>query len=116
MQKSEHMLYFVGYIVGCFSFVTGLGMLMASLHRRSSFHTQYKVVKIPPLIKSRALISFSIILPFTALSFLILTFPAMKIAQNQGQQGHLYYVMTSLFIPTVCFLIGFHYFRKAVRP
>jgi hypothetical protein len=115
MQKSELMLYLLGYVFGCFFFVTGLGTLMAALHKRSKFRSESMIFKKPPLIKSRALISFSIILPFTALSFLILTFPAMKIAQNQGQQGHLYYVMTSLFIPTVCFLIGFHYFRKAVR-
>jgi hypothetical protein len=115
MQKSGLMLYLLGYILGCFFLVTGLGVLTATLHKHSAFRSESSGLKKPPLIKSRALISFSIILPFTALSFLILTFPAMKIAQSQGQQGHLYYVMTSLFIPTVCFLIGFYYFRKAVR-
>jgi len=39
----------------------------------------------------------------------------MRIAQNQGMQGHVFFVLTSLFLPTFCFLIGFYYFRKAVN-
>lgn len=110
------MLYLLGYILSCFIIVAGLGLGLSALHGKSSMRSPARNLRRPPQIKSRALISFSIILPFTALSFLVLTFMPMRIAQNQGMQGHLFFVLTSLVVPTLCFLIGFYYFRKAVRP
>jgi len=110
------MLYLLGYILGCYTVVAGLGWGLAYLHQRSSMRSPDLGRMGPPQIKSRAVISFSIILPFAALSFLVLTFMPMRIAQTQGLQGHFLFVWTSLVIPTVCFLIGFYYFRKVVKP
>ena len=114
-KNPKEMLYLLGYILGCFIFVAGLGLGLSTLHSRSSMRPETRKFKRAPLIKSRALISFSIILPFVALSFLVLTFMPMRIAQNQGIQGRLFFALTSLVVPTLCFLIGFYYFRKTAR-
>jgi hypothetical protein len=73
-----------------------------------------KPKKDPPQIRSHALISFSVILPFSALAFLLLTLAAMKIAPVQSQEGHLTFILSSLFLPTFCFLLGYFYFKKVV--
>jgi hypothetical protein len=110
------MLYLAGYILACIVTVSGAGMLLSWLYKHSSFKPAETAVKPAPLIRSHALISFSIILPFSALAFLLLTFTATKIAQGQGQEGHTGFVIAALSVPTVCFFAGYFYFKKVVRP
>ena len=108
------MLYLLGFIGSCFVAVWGVGIAVGTLQKKSKLAAPTRKQKKPPPLRSRALITFSIILPYTALSFLILTFSGMRIAQSQGQEGHLAFVIPSLFIPTTCFLVGYYYFKKVV--
>jgi hypothetical protein len=108
------MGYIAGYVIACFMFFVGISCLLSLVHRKSKFHVASKPFASPPRIKSRVVISLSIILPSISLSFVLLTFPSFKIALDLSQQGHLPYVAVSLLPPIGAFLIGYFHFKKAV--
>src|SRR5690348_8013796 len=101
------MEYLAGFILAGFLFVTGISYALARLYRGSSIHPAVKEFEPPPEIRSHALISFSIVLPFATLSFLVLTFSAMKIASTQGAAGHTGFIAAALLLPALCFLLGY---------
>lgn len=109
-------LYLVGYALACIVFVAGTGWFLSRLYASSRLMPRVREQKQIPLVNSRAIISFSIILPFAALSLLLLTFTPMKIAQSLNREGHLLYVISSLTVPILGFFIGYFYFKKAVKP
>ncbi len=110
------MAYIGGFVFTCLVSTIATVWTIAYLQKESRIRPLSRVRWQPPSIKSRAVISFSIILPFSAFSFLFLTFVSMKLAQNLNLEGHGVYVVTGLMIPTFCFSLGFFYFRKMVRP
>ena len=109
------MLYFFGYVLSGFLIIAGSSGLLIRLHRNSKFGAAPIKPAQTPTMKSRAVITFSVILPFAALAFLLLCFNAMNIAQSLHLEGHYRYVVEALLLPTVCFLIGYSYFKRLVR-
>jgi len=109
------MVYIFGYILACFVTVVGLCYALASLYSKSQLQPKLRIKKKPPSLSSRVIISFSVILPFSALSFVFMNFTAMKMAQSLAREGHIEFVLASLIIPSVCFLLGYLYFKRVVR-
>jgi hypothetical protein len=109
------LLYFLGYIAMGLILIGGLTVLLLQLQTHSKYKMQVKSEKVPPEFRSRAVITFSMVLPFAALSFLLLTFNSMNIAESLHAEGHYRFVVEALFVPTICFLVGFFYFRRMVR-
>lgn len=109
------MLYFIGYAISGFIIIMGGGFTLSKLHEKSKFKPGTPKAVVIPSMKSRAVITFSMILPFAALSFLLLCFNPMNIAQSLHQEGHYAFVVEALILPTVSFLIGYFYFRRLVR-
>jgi sterol desaturase/sphingolipid hydroxylase (fatty acid hydroxylase superfamily) len=110
------LLYLLGYFLAGLSFTTGITAILTTLHRKASFRSVHRVLREPPELKKRAVITFSMVLPFAALSFLLLIFNPMNIAQSIHTEGHYGFVLEALLMPVICFLVGYCYFRRMVRP
>lgn len=104
----------IGYTLISFTVIFLILEAISALHRTSKFKRSQSPLRNPPLLRPRTIISFSIILPFATLAFLLLTFAGMKAAQEMIHNGHISYVIGSLTIPTACFLLGYVYFKDMV--
>jgi hypothetical protein len=109
------MVYLLGYILACFVSIVGVCYGLEHIYSKSQLRPKLRIKKMPPSLSSRVIISFSIILPFSALAFVFMNFAAMKMAQSLARDGHTQFVIASLVLPAVCFLLGYLYFKRVVR-
>ena len=108
------MIYLAGYILACFLTISGLAWVLTSVHKRSALHVKVAIPKFPPSIRSHALISFSVILPFSALAYLFLILAATKMTESQGDSAKTFIDWALRILPTGSFLLGYFYFKKMV--
>ena len=107
----------VEYIIG-FTFATliciGLiGFALSRIYKNSKLSPLRRTKITPPSLKNHTVISYSIVLPLSALSIFLMLFSAVQLVVVESSQGNELYLAQTILVPVFCYIVGFFYLKRA---